>query len=100
MMHAKGPLPPAPLTTTPPSTKDKQSTTSGNGRIRCPHCAWQPRKSDHWQCHCGCRWHTFDTGGKCPDCGWHWSQTQCPRCAKWAAHLAWYEDPNSGNPLN
>ncbi len=98
-LELKGPVPAAP----PPKGKTDEKTgrnKSRKSRIRCPHCAWEPRKSDLWACHCGCQWHTFDTGGKCPDCNWRWSQTQCQRCSQWAAHLAWYENEGGGNPLN
>jgi hypothetical protein len=92
--RVKGPVPPPP----PAKLKDnvdtdKDKSKHGNGKIRCPHCQWQPRKSDLWACHCGCQWHTFDTGGRCPQCDWNWSRTECQRCAQWAPHLAWYEDP-------
>ena len=88
--HCKGPLPAPPAKLKEDIVTDKDK--SGSGKIRCPHCQWQPRKSDLWMCHCGCQWHTFDTGGKCPNCAWHWTQTQCTRCSQWAAHLDWYKD--------
>jgi hypothetical protein len=66
----------------------------GGGRIRCPHCQWEPTRGDLWACVCGHFWHTFDTGGQCPACQKQWSETQCPKCAAWSAHEAWYaEEP-------
>jgi hypothetical protein len=35
-------------------------------RIRCPLCAWTPRKHDHWFCDCGHFWNTFETGESDP----------------------------------
>ncbi|BDC51496.1 hypothetical protein F183_A38120 [Bryobacterales bacterium F-183] len=95
-LHCKGPVPP------PPSVdegkpKDKDQAPTKGGGIRCPHCAWTPTRHDLWTCHCGCSWHTFDTGGRCPSCNWNWSQTQCPRCKGWAAHAAWYDTGNNTN---
>ncbi len=76
-------------------------------RIRCPHCRWQPRRSDHWACcpagapehfegGCGTVWHTFDTRGLCPGCGYQWRHTMCLRCGQWALHQAWYEENGQG----
>ena len=69
----------------------------GHGRIRCPVCRWQPRKHDRWACTCGYQWNTFNTRGRCPDCGVRWLETQCLRCAHWSAHDAWYEEGDSEN---
>jgi hypothetical protein len=81
---------PAPSKYRPEPVKQHDPAQNGGVKIRCPHCAWEPRKSDLWACHCGTQWHTFDTGGQCPSCKWNWSQTQCPRCGQWAAHKDWY----------
>lgn len=59
-------------------------------RIRCPKCRWRPRKEDRWGCKCGCVWNTFDTRGRCPDCGYIWLHTQCLACQEWSPHDAWY----------
>lgn len=64
--------------------------TSGKGRIRCPKCGWRPEAGDLWMCNCGCFWHTFDTGGRCPDCGRQWLHTQCKACHEWSPHQDWY----------
>ncbi|HEX8705078.1 MAG TPA: hypothetical protein VF815_39975 [Myxococcaceae bacterium] len=67
----------------------------GGGRIRCPKCAWRPRKSDRWACSCGCEWNTFDTAAKCPRCGKQWHHTRCLHCYEWSLHVDWY---TSGAP--
>jgi rubrerythrin len=66
---------------------------SGNRRIRCPHCAWQPERHSLWRCQCGHMWNTFDTRGVCPACQYVWRNTQCLRCQAWALHEDWYEGP-------
>ncbi len=70
--------------------EDEDDEPMGKGRIRCPKCGWQPGASDLWMCGCGCSWHTFDTGGRCPDCGRRWQDTQCLRCGEWSPHRDWY----------
>lgn len=62
-------------------------------RIRCPRCAWQPRRRDRWICvpECGTSWNTFDTRGRCPGCGRQWLETACLACGRWSPHLDWYE---------
>jgi hypothetical protein len=64
---------------------------AGQGRIRCPHCRYEPRRTDRWQCRCGCVWNTFDTRGTCPRCSHRWQDTQCFRCGQWSPHEDWYE---------
>jgi hypothetical protein len=70
------------------------STRLGDGdrwnKIRCPRCAWQPKRSDRWQCSCLHLWNTFETRGVCPECSYRWQETMCLRCAKWSPHAAWY----------
>ena len=67
---------------------------AGGQRIRCPLCAWVPRREDRWSCRCGHAWNTFETGGKCPGCGFQWAVTQCLRCHEFSAHRRWYvEEP-------
>lgn len=66
----------------------------GDGRIRCPRCGWQPGPGDRWLCTCGWAWNTFDTHGRCPECGRRWLTTQCLRCGAWSPHEEWYaEEP-------
>ncbi|MEW5743748.1 MAG: hypothetical protein AB1938_32850 [Myxococcota bacterium] len=65
------------------------------GRIRCPKCAWEPRKADRWYCS-KCNqgvWNTFDTRGVCPVCGYQWKWTACLNCQQWSLHEDWYEKP-------
>lgn len=72
------------------------------GRIRCPHCKWQPLPSSRWSCYaqgtpepffqsCGTVWNTFSTGGRCPGCHHQWRWTSCLRCSQWSLHIDWYE---------
>jgi len=59
-------------------------------KIECPKCGWEPDGYPHWICSCGCKWNTFDTKGKCPDCGKQWNDTHCPRCSHPSEHDTWY----------
>jgi hypothetical protein len=70
--------------------EERLEDTVGGGRIRCPKCGWRPRKSDTWWCRCGCVWNTFDTAGRCPDCGRQWRNTCCLKCHQWSPHEDWY----------
>lgn len=63
---------------------------SSETKIACPKCGWEPDGYRHWICSCGCKWNTFDTKGKCPDCGKQWKDTHCPRCGHPSEHEAWY----------
>jgi hypothetical protein len=65
--------------------------TTGGGRIRCPRCAWQPKRDSLWHCLCGHAWNTFDTRGKCPACSRQWLETACFGCHQWSLHELWYE---------
>jgi hypothetical protein len=80
----------------------KLTTAAGGGKIRCPHCRWQPNRSSRWMCApagdpefffhgCGSSWNTFDTRGLCPGCSYQWKHTSCLTCAKWSLHHDWYE---------
>lgn len=73
-----------------------RKTGAGTGtrgrKIRCPKCAWSPRKTDRWMCACGHTWNTFDTRGICPACDAAWRETQCLRCHAWSLHDSWYVD--------
>jgi hypothetical protein len=72
--------------------KAKTRSGAGGGRIRCPKCAWRPRKDSRWLCSkCGCAWNTFDTRGRCPDCSYQWRWTVCLSCHEWSLHEAWYQ---------
>jgi hypothetical protein len=63
-------------------------------RIACPKCEWEPTATDLWACSPGCgnAWNTFETMGRCPNCGKVWRETCCHRCAKWSPHFDWYHD--------
>ena len=80
-----------------PAIRDTTHDTPGGRRIRCPKCAWEPRREDHWSCACLHVWNTFETGGVCPACQRQWLETQCPRCDGWSPHLAWYVDQSTPN---
>jgi hypothetical protein len=60
------------------------------GGIRCPKCKWRPRRSDRWYCTCQHAWNTFETRGKCPACGFQWTETACIACHAWSLHEEWY----------
>ena len=65
-------------------------------KIVCPKCEWEPKPTDLWQCSCRHSWHTFDTCGRCPECGKQWNDTQCHGpwnggCARWSPHVDWYK---------
>lgn len=66
-------------------------------KIACPKCEWEPDKNSAWQCTCGHQWNTFNTGGKCPSCGFVWKDTQCLRfsCLSWSPHIDWYKNLQS-----
>ena len=48
-------------------------------RIACPKCELEPKAVDRWCCSPGCGhvWNTFDTIGRCPQCGKQWKETVC-----------------------
>lgn len=71
---------------------DKFGERFGRPKIRCPLCAWQPRREDLWACSCLFQWHTFDTGGVCPACDYQWQDTKCFQCHQWSKHVDWYAD--------
>ena len=77
-------------------TRERLRQGRGGRRIRCPQCGWEPERGSLWSCECLCLWNTFDTEGRCPDCGKRWETTQCLRCKEWSPHRAWYaeEDPS------
>ncbi len=69
-----------------------------NIKIYCPKCHWVPQPFHLWVCvpECGCRWHTFDTCGVCPQCGKNWEVTACHACKKWSPHIDWYHEEVGG----
>ena len=71
-------------------TDESDQPWRGGVRIRCPRCAWEPRREDRWMCRCGHVWNTFDTGGVCPACRYAWEHTRCLRCHEWSPHRDWY----------
>ena len=66
--------------------------------ISCPKCRWEPDGGPYWQCRCGHQWNTFETAGKCPQCGKIWKDTMCPGpgfpggCGAWSPHIDWYHN--------
>jgi hypothetical protein len=90
-------------------TKDlEDQDKSGEPRVRCPLCAWEPGPVSRWTCvpvehpeyfkgGCGTNWNTFATGGVCPGCQYKWQYTACLQCAGWSRHEDWYatEDEDS-----
>lgn len=75
-----------------PTTDDRPGARRGRRSIRCPKCAWQPKRSDLWMCICLHVWNTFETGGVCPQCAKRWTDTQCLSCRAWSPHADWYVD--------
>lgn len=67
-------------------------------RIRCPLCAWRPRRHDRWCCRpsCGHVWNTFETAARCPACGYQWTWTACLACHRRSPHVDWYERSGDG----
>jgi len=82
-----------------PGVRETPADDTSDPRIRCPKCAWEPRRVDTWTCSCRHEWNTFDTGGVCPICQRQWLDTQCPHCDTWSPHLAWYviDDASTGS---
>lgn len=70
-----------------------------NLEIYCPKCEWEPQADDRWGCKCGHSWNTFDTYGKCPNCGYVWRDTQCLSCIQWSKHHDWYHNLPSVDAL-
>ena len=58
--------------------------------VYCPKCQWEPDGHRYWVCTCAFKWDTFSTGGRCPNCGKVWDDTQCIGCEEWSPHLDWY----------
>jgi Zn-dependent protease len=58
----------------------------------CPTCYNGPPLGPLWVCNeCGRRFDTFDTRGKCPDCGMWYLQTRCPKCGETHHVDRWFE---------
>ncbi|NIR49146.1 hypothetical protein GWO43_11840 [candidate division KSB1 bacterium] len=72
-------------------------------KIYCPKCKWEPSPDDRWLCgvaDCAHVWNTFETMGRCPNCGKIWQDTQCLRCHRWSKHMDWYHfDPPTDEEL-
>ena len=60
-------------------------------KIACPKCKTHPIQTNIWECICGCRWNTFDTGGVCPKCKMQHKTTQCLICQDFSPHKSWYK---------
>lgn len=64
-------------------------------KIECPCCGWEPDGGAHWMCTCGWVWNTFDTAGRCPNCGKQWERTACipymGGCHAMPLHVDWYK---------
>jgi hypothetical protein len=73
-----------------PTAVRREPPRERKARIRCPRCAWRPRASSRWLCHCGGVWNTFATAGLCPRCGHQWEDTACLSCLRWSKHRDWY----------
>jgi len=76
----------------PQHAPETQPAHTHNGGIRCPKCHWKPGDADRWVCNCEHVWNTFQTHGRCPQCGKQWLETQCLNCGEWSPHEAWYVD--------
>ncbi|MEO8149313.1 MAG: hypothetical protein ABI723_16830 [Bacteroidia bacterium] len=66
-------------------------------KIECPACGWQPDGGSYWVCSvCGCKWNTFETAARCPECSFQYTYTSCIRhrggCSKSPLHLLWYKN--------
>jgi len=80
-----------------PRVLEKLGLDHDHSGIRCPICGWRPQKHDAWRCDPGCGnvWNTFETRGRCPDCGKQWIETACLHCGEWSLHESWYEEKRS-----
>jgi len=67
---------------------DRPGERGGKPRIRCPACAGEPQKDDHWSCACLYSWNTSDTLAARGER--RWTETQCPKCQVWSRHIDWY----------
>jgi hypothetical protein len=59
--------------------------------IQCEYCEWKPDGGKHWTCTCRHTWNTFETKGKCPNCGIQWEETSCIGCKQSSLHKNWYK---------
>ena len=75
-----------------PDAEEVTSKGPSGPRIRCPLCGWRPPNLPLWICSCRHVWNTFDTGGVCPACLYHWTVTQCLACHQLSPHSDWYEN--------
>jgi Zn-dependent protease len=57
----------------------------------CPNCGEAPPRGEFWQCgHCGTKFDTFETRGRCGGCGAWYLETACPRCGVSRHVDSWY----------
>lgn len=57
----------------------------------CPGCHVGPPRGPFWVCEeCRARFDTFETRGKCPECGAWYLPTQCPHCRQTHHIDRWY----------
>lgn len=58
----------------------------------CPSCKTEPLPFQTWRCFCGESFNHFETGGKCPSCGYNHEYTECMSysCQKISLHVDWY----------
>lgn len=70
-------------------------TMTGDLKIECPKCGWEPDGGAYWQCTCGHTWNTFATAARCPACKKQWEYTACiwhrGGCHAMPPHLDWYK---------
>jgi hypothetical protein len=78
------------------SAPERGSRRAGPYRERgrgasCPCCGDVPAAGSVWQCDlCWCSWHTFETHGRCPGCGFRYLATECLACGTLSRHSDWY----------
>lgn len=61
--------------------------------VRCPACGVHPPIGAFWNCPCGARLDTFETGGQCPRCGRAFEKTACAACGQLNPLANWYPMP-------
>lgn len=58
--------------------------------VRCPACGAHPPIGAFWNCPCGNRLDTFETGGRCPKCNRSFDGTACGACGQVHPLAHWY----------
>jgi Zn-dependent protease len=67
-----------------------------HGHCACPNCGESAPAGEFWQCgHCGTKFDTFVTRGRCPGCGAWYLETACPHCQASNHVDGWYR-PEGG----